>query len=146
MHARAIYSMYKLTCLWQLCTNFFQEKTMNNYPDSKIQPGDIPLDIRMDNVFKAVFTKETPESSGALTKLVSAMIGRNITIISIVANEQAIEHLGEKHTRFDINCRGDDGERINVEMSLLSEISDKKPYPSKYIIRVNIVKLNIVRT
>jgi hypothetical protein len=30
------------------------------------------LDIRYDNVFKAVFTKETPESRKALSYLVSA--------------------------------------------------------------------------
>ena len=34
------------------------------------------IDIRFDNVFKAVFTKETPASRGALSRLVSALIGR----------------------------------------------------------------------
>jgi hypothetical protein len=34
------------------------------------------IDIRMDNVFKAVFTKDTPESFGALSALLSALTGR----------------------------------------------------------------------
>jgi len=34
------------------------------------------IDICYDNVFKAVFTKETPESRGALSRLVSAFIDR----------------------------------------------------------------------
>jgi hypothetical protein len=31
------------------------------------------VDIRYDNVFKAVFTRNTPESQGALSKLVSVI-------------------------------------------------------------------------
>ena len=33
------------------------------------------VDIRYDNVFKAVFTRNTPESQGALSRLISALIG-----------------------------------------------------------------------
>jgi hypothetical protein len=40
---------------------------------------DDPVDIRLDNVFKAVFTRNTPESIGALAKLVSALVGRELT-------------------------------------------------------------------
>ena len=39
------------------------------------------IDIRMDNVFKAVFTKNTPESQGALSELLSAVIGRPLSVI-----------------------------------------------------------------
>jgi hypothetical protein len=38
--------------------------------------ADDPIDICMDNVFKAVFTRETQASQTALSKLISALIGR----------------------------------------------------------------------
>ena len=37
------------------------------------------IDICMDNVFKAVFTRNTPTSQGALSKLISALISRDVT-------------------------------------------------------------------
>ena len=76
------------------------------------------IDIRYDNVFKAVFTKNTPESQGALSKLVSTLINREVTIIAILTNEPPIENLRDRQLRFDINCRAINGELINVEMSL----------------------------
>jgi len=76
------------------------------------------IDICMDNVFKAVFTKDTPASRGALSRLVSAIIGRELSILAIVANDPTIENLRDRQLRFDINCRTGDGELVNVEMSL----------------------------
>ena len=78
--------------------------------------GFSPLDIRRDNVFKAVFTRDTPESSGALSKLVSALIGRDVSIISILTNEPPIDSMGDRALKLDINCRAEGGEFINVEM------------------------------
>ena len=80
--------------------------------------NDEPLDIRKDYVFKAVFTKDTPESVSALSRLVSAFISRDITIVSIVANEPPPEDVRDRQIRYDINCRAENGELINVEMSL----------------------------
>jgi predicted transposase/invertase (TIGR01784 family) len=108
------------------------EKNMNNTKILMVQENDdlsncpfddYPLDIRKDNVFKAVFTKETPESKGALSKLVSAFISRNVTIDTIWANEPPVDSRKERKVRFDINCRAENGERINVEMTF-----DPKPY------------------
>jgi predicted transposase/invertase (TIGR01784 family) len=79
---------------------------------------DDPIDIRIDGIFKAVFTKGTPESTGALSRLVSALIGRDITIDSILANEPAIGNTRDRQIRFDINCRAENGELFNVEMCL----------------------------
>ena len=76
------------------------------------------LDIRFDNVFKAVFTRETADSNTALARLVSAVIGWEVAVLEIVANEPAQENLRDRQIRFDINCRTEDGERIGVEMSL----------------------------
>jgi len=50
--------------------------------------ADDPIDIRYDPVFKAVFTKETPAAKTALSDLVSALIGRNVSIITIAAKYQ----------------------------------------------------------
>jgi hypothetical protein len=76
------------------------------------------IDICYDHVFKAVFTKDTPESLGALSRLVSALIGQEVTVIGIAANEPPIDNVRDRQIRFDINCRGKDGKLINVEMSL----------------------------
>ena len=107
---------------------------------------DDPIDIRIDGVFKAVFTRETPAARGALSGLVSALIGRNVSIVSILANEPPIGNTQDRQIRFDINCRAENGELVNVEMSFLSEISDKKLYPSRNIILINFIKLMIART
>ena len=76
------------------------------------------IDIRYDNVFKAVFTKNTPESQGALSRLVSTLIKREVSILAITANEPPIENLRDRQIRFDINCKAESGELINVEMCL----------------------------
>jgi predicted transposase/invertase (TIGR01784 family) len=81
------------------------------------------LDIRKDNVFKAVFTKDMPESHAALGKLVSVLIGRELSIITIYSNEPPIDNLRDRQIRFDIYCKAEDGELINVEMCL-----NPKPY------------------
>lgn len=80
------------------------------------QEDDDIVEICKDNVFKAVFTKDMPESRIALSKLVSALIGRDITIIDILANEPPVDSTYERQIRFDINCRAENGEQLNVEM------------------------------
>ena len=72
----------------------------------------------MDNVFKAVFARGTRESRGALSALVSALIGRRVSIIAINANEPAVDSLRDRQIRYDIRCRAGDGELVDVEMGL----------------------------
>ncbi|MDR0758987.1 MAG: Rpn family recombination-promoting nuclease/putative transposase [Treponema sp.] len=76
------------------------------------------IDICRDNVFKAVFTRNTPESRKALCRLLSAIIGRELTVIAITANEPPIDNLRDRQIRFDITCKGKNEELANVEMSL----------------------------
>jgi len=83
-----------------------------------LDDNDDPIDIRKDNVFKAVFTKNSPASNGALSKLVSALIGREVTVLDILANEPPIDSLQDRQIRYDINCKAKNGELICVEMSL----------------------------
>ena len=75
------------------------------------------LNICYDNVFKAVFARDTPISLRALSKLISALICQEITVVSIKANEPPIDNIKDRQIRFDINCRAKNGELINVEMS-----------------------------
>jgi predicted transposase/invertase (TIGR01784 family) len=74
------------------------------------------LDIRYDPVFKAVFTRDTAESRAALSNLISALIGRTVTVDTVVANEPAIDDIRQRYLRFDIACKTGKGEPINVEM------------------------------
>jgi predicted transposase/invertase (TIGR01784 family) len=91
-------------------TALAKETSLNEYEDI--------IDICMDNVFKAVFTKDSPASKAALSGLVSAIVGRELSIITIVANEPPPESLRDRQVRFDINCKTDNDELVNVEMSL----------------------------
>jgi hypothetical protein len=84
----------------------------------KISENDDVIDICMDNVFKAVFTKNIPESKGALSKLLSAVIGFEVSVTAITANEPPIENIRDRQIRFDINCKSGGGELLNVEMSV----------------------------
>ena len=76
------------------------------------------IDICQDNVFKAVFTKDSPESERALAGLLSCLIGRQLSVITIVANEPAPDNLRDRQIRFDINCKAENGELVNVEMTM----------------------------
>ena len=86
------------------------------------------LDIRWDNIFKAVFTKETPESQGALSRLISALIGYEVSVIKIVANEPPVDSLQSRQIRFDFNkqVRLNGRSRIiTLELSKLDKVIEK---------------------
>ena len=71
-----------------------------------------------DNVFKAIFTRDTPESRKALEYLISAILKRTLAVLSIVANEPSVDSVNERQIRYDINCKFDNGELCNIEMTL----------------------------
>ena len=76
------------------------------------------LDIRYDPVFKAVFTRDSPASRGAISSLVSALIERPVVVQTITANEPPIDDINHRGIRFDISCKAESGELINIEMGL----------------------------
>ena len=76
------------------------------------------LDIRYDHIFKAVFARNTPASQGALSDLISTLIDRRVTVSTITANEPPIEDIRDRSIRYDISCKADSGELVNIEMSL----------------------------
>jgi len=86
--------------------------------------GDRILDIRYDPVFKAVFTRDTSKSRGALSKLISALIGRTVAVETIIANEPPIDDLRQRYLRFDVACKTEKGELVNVEMSFNPNVSE----------------------
>jgi predicted transposase/invertase (TIGR01784 family) len=84
----------------------------------RFDDSDDLLDICLDNVFKAVFARGTPESQRALSGLLSAVIGRELEVVAINANEPPIDNLRDRQIRFDIHCKAEAEELVNVEMSL----------------------------
>jgi predicted transposase/invertase (TIGR01784 family) len=83
--------------------------------------ADDPLDIRYDFVFKAVFTRNSEASNAALSDLISAFIERPVRVQSINANEPPVDDVRKRRIRFDIACKAETGELVNIEMSLNPE-------------------------
>jgi predicted transposase/invertase (TIGR01784 family) len=81
-------------------------------------PNDTVIDIRRDSVFKSAFTTDSPPSQGALRALISAFIGRNVQVLTIIANEPPAPNLRDRQIRYDIRVKFDQGELANVEMTL----------------------------
>jgi predicted transposase/invertase (TIGR01784 family) len=88
------------------------------------------LDICFDAVFKAVFTKETPESRASLQALLSAFIGRGVANVRVKKNEPAVDDVHERQIRFDISCKFDDGQLADIEMSMNPD--DFEPVRDEY--------------
>jgi predicted transposase/invertase (TIGR01784 family) len=109
-----------------ICKKNFQEKKMltKNQNPAQYEREPFPfgdgisvLDIRYDQVFKAVFTRDTPKSKGALSDLISALIGRTVAVETIIANEPPVDDLRQRYVRFDVACKTEEDELVNVEMS-----------------------------
>jgi hypothetical protein len=83
-----------------------------------LKPHDLLPDPRMDPVFKALFTQNTPNSKNALKALLSAFIGRAITALSLSQNEPPPLKHGDKQIRYDISCKFNTGELADIEMTL----------------------------
>ena len=88
----------------------------------QFKESDELLDIRYDNVFKAVFARNSQASRGALSRLISALIGRDISVIGINTNEPPVDNIRDRQIRFDISCKAENGELVNVEMSLNPDV------------------------
>jgi len=82
-------------------------------------------DIRYDPVFKAVFTKETAKSRGALSDLISALIGRTVVVEAITADEPPLDDSRQRYLRFDVACKTEKDELVNVEMSFNPKTSEQ---------------------
>jgi len=102
-----------------------QNPPQNEWDSIPFGDGKRVMDIRYDPVFKAVFTKETAESRGALSDLISALIGRAVTVETVIANEPPVDDTRQRHLRFDIACKTDKGEPVNVEMAFNPDANEQ---------------------
>jgi predicted transposase/invertase (TIGR01784 family) len=76
-------------------------------------------------VFKAVFTRDTAESRGALSDLISALIGRAVTVETLIANEPPVDDTRQRYLRFDVACKTSKGEPVNVEMAFNPDANEQ---------------------
>jgi hypothetical protein len=77
-------------------------------------PDDDIIEICRDNVFKTIFTRDTPLSQGALKRLISAYIGRKVETATVIANEPAALDIRDRQIRYDIRVKLDQDELANV--------------------------------
>jgi hypothetical protein len=66
---------------------------------------DDPINICYDNVFKAVFTRNTPESQIALSRLVSAITSRTLTVLSITNRRYTSSGTGRSASTYPVKPR-----------------------------------------
>jgi predicted transposase/invertase (TIGR01784 family) len=81
-------------------------------------PEDDIIDICRDNVFKTAFTRDTPESQGALRCLVSALVGQPVSVLSVMANEPPVTGDQDRQIRYDLRVRFNEGRFANIEITL----------------------------
>ena len=98
---------------------------MNKTGPIQFTDEDELLDIRYDPIFKAVFTKDTPASKGALSGLITDLIKKEVIVQTILANEPPIENAFDRRIRFDIACKTKKGELVNIEMSYFPETHER---------------------
>jgi len=84
----------------------------------KFTDTDDLLDICFDPVFKAVFTRDCPESREALASLIHAVTGIKVEIVKVAANEPPVDSQTDRQIRFDINCKINEGDLADFEMTL----------------------------
>ena len=74
------------------------------------------LDPKMDSTFKTLFTHDSRGSRIALKSLVSAIIGKEPVSVEVINNELPKEVLYAKEIRLDLQCKMEDGSRIDIEI------------------------------
>jgi predicted transposase/invertase (TIGR01784 family) len=85
-----------------------------------------PLDIRLDVVFKRVFSGSDDDSREALKSLLSACIHRKVTGVQVLNTELLPEYQDGKTIRLDVHVVLGKGEAADLEMQMEME-SDNIP-------------------
>ena len=91
--------------------------------------------FKTDILFKMLFVKHTD----LLKQLVCELLGIRLDSIDefhVTNPEMPPENLTDKFCRLDINMTVN-GQRVDLELQVLSEISDKTCYPIRNIIRAD---------
>ena len=81
--------------------------------------GLLPMDLDIlppsdDRVFKVLLTSS--DAKPVLMDLISALIKRPVTEVTVRNNELPADDTDKKAERLDVNCRIDDGEQVDMEM------------------------------
>jgi predicted transposase/invertase (TIGR01784 family) len=84
----------------------------------QLKPTDDILDMLIDPVFKAVFTRDTTESREALKSLIAAYTGNVVQSLTVKQNEPAVEGTSDRQIRFDISVKFNDGKLADIEMNM----------------------------
>ena len=94
------------------------------------------LNPRLDFNFKAIFTQDRPESRIALKSFLSAMIGEEVTEVTVKENEPAGQYEDQRGIRYDINCVFADGTRAQIEMQGYDQGTDYGRRAEYYVSRL----------
>jgi hypothetical protein len=109
---------------------------MNEENDQKAIEKFYPL--RTDWLFKILFQK----NPDMLKQLVAATLGiksSSIKKLTVINSEIYTESMSGKFVRLDINMNID-GRIVDLEIQVLSDLSDKYCYPNNYVIQVDSAK------
>ena len=74
------------------------------------------LDPKRDSIFKTLFTKSGQGTKNALKSLVKAIVGYEPKDVEVINNELAKDVSYAKDIRLDLQCKMEDGSRVNVEI------------------------------
>ncbi|MDR3046962.1 MAG: Rpn family recombination-promoting nuclease/putative transposase [Bacteroidales bacterium] len=91
-----------------------------------LSASDDILNPCLDPVFKALFTKNTPAAQFSLKAFLSAVLERKITDATVIQNEPAVEDAREKQIRFDVACKFNTGELVDIEMNISADTCEPK--------------------
>jgi hypothetical protein len=112
-----------------MCYNVFKRGSLMRLLEHK---------LTNDILFKMMFVKY-PELLKKLVAVLLCIPLDSITEFEIVNPEIPPEALGEKFCRLDINMVVN-GQRVDLEIQLLSKKSDKTCYPDSLVIRAGFVR------
>ena len=74
------------------------------------------LDPKKDSIFKTLFTKSGQGTKNALKSLVKAIVGYEPKDVEVINNELTKDITYAKDIRLDLQCKMEDGSRVNVEI------------------------------
>lgn len=76
------------------------------------------LDLKLDFVFKAIFTQNSEESRLVRIDFLSAILGVKVLEAIVSENELAVSSSLEKQSTFDVHLRLENEEEVNVEIQM----------------------------
>ena len=83
------------------------------------------LDLKSDVVFKSFFSKDSPEGVYCRTKMISAIIGKNVESATVLNPDILPDFIQGKFPRLDIHCVLDDKSEVDVEMQGTKQHDDQ---------------------